>query len=384
MVIPHKLRCCRCRREFSSLAVMGLGERKVPMFVVIESVTSVEEALAQAVCQLCLDKGGAPERGLQEVLNGLRVLATSRVVIPARIAPVAQSPVDFRAVAARTRLRAPDPRPTLGALTRQEDPSQESLKGGIGESSVAVLEKARQALADSFHQKVGDARDLLQEIRQKAASADVCDLVEKFYALLDEALRLAAPNLDGQRKLLEYLGTSRAQLDELQLEVYLTHTVIPKKGDGGGGGCTTEVVPREARGCPRGKLERIKMDGITIVRKRSSLPLPNRPLGEPMLLVRVRYPDGEEYGSRYTVESGRPRSLPAALNTLGEALVCLVSWLAGRDDLIVACTSCDRRQTLQLNLTQLMFWRIESAALDESGQDAPEALTAVIDGRVHS
>lgn len=350
--MPATTQCSRCSRILPVRSCVQVGDTYLPMFVVLMDVGTVEEALAQATCQMCLSNKGPPERDLYKILLGLGCESAAPTLptlggIPSRRGrPTAPSlsgvsivegwnrdptrPSLAGVTIERPRRPVQDWRPSaseprLPRVLRQERPLEperpvKHLTGSIGDSAanVVALEAAMKAAKERDEAKrrvrlakfggfMGSLTRLLARIRETAALADVQDEVAQFR----EKLSVAAgfdPKSRGKKRLTEHLGTSQGELERLCYFFYglreRRHIPNPEiiSVDAFEGGRRPEFWDQNG-----GMRPDFYVVQVEIVRMRSTTPIPNIPLsgggGDPR--PRIVYPAGGKYGSDYTVENSR-------------------------------------------------------------------------------
>ncbi|PJE77066.1 hypothetical protein COV05_01465 [Candidatus Uhrbacteria bacterium CG10_big_fil_rev_8_21_14_0_10_48_16] len=348
--MPVTVKCCRCPRELPPN-----GEVKgLPVLVVLEEATSAEDAIAKATCHWCLKDEERPGQSLLIALANFGVKKDDPLIIPALGTPtrtptlsptlhtggprsdMGPSLKDVSIAGRPTRSfprTTPSPRwdnapklpRALQAPARPPPaPKVKSLRGGMGDRNMEVLREASvaaRARAEKKCQKVlFFMRLLLGKVRKISATSEVWNLVETFYVKLDEAVKLDVEQR-GKKGLLEFLGTSYKELDELCLLVYQHMSVKPgrlaprtyssKSRD-------REVVTIDAfagMGRPehwtsKGAGRQAGFYQFEVVRTKSVLPDPNDPLtGDVPNKPRIIYPEGGQYGSEFEVENSRDNQL---------------------------------------------------------------------------
>ncbi|MFA4845386.1 MAG: hypothetical protein WC654_02410 [Patescibacteria group bacterium] len=447
--MPVVATCCQCRSTYPVKAIMSLPGGNIPLLVVLPDVSRVEDALAGATCQVCLNKTGSQERGLFAVLTRLGCTEVqaraSRLVLPTRHS-CASLTVDLRALAVgketphgpsmagarvvlpsavdlRARLEMPrrgavrpvparepmiDDKPRImRALQppdqREPEPKVEPLKVGLDARSIAALEAARPAARvrdeakrrsrlGKFGARMKKLKHLLLFVREHAALGDVDREIEEYKKILIEAIDFD-PKQRGRQGLLSRLGTSEVELEELRIEFFTTHTIVPKKDGGEGGGEDgSQVVQREPMGHVKGvRLAQSEInpfpngcrprhfDGkcnegrqvallpVMVVQAKSSLPIPNAPLCEPEdPYPKIVYPQGGRYGDDYTVKGSRRKPKPDRI--MGKAKVALLVWSADHIESIVSCTNDPVGgvvQSTEIPLVDLMCLYLEPYLEDE-------------------
>lgn len=421
--MPAQATCCQCHQTRPIKAEMNLGDRSIPLLVVPQDVSSIEEALEAATCQVCLKKSGPVDRGLFQVLMALgaedldSVTPASRgaVVVASRDEPIRQRgavvvqrgpPLQVAIVdplagtslvlPARERpgrdRRGPPPHARLShshprlpdALrdpepVRDPEPPVEHLTGAIGESggNAAVLEVAkgvirqrdeakRRERAQKFDKLLFYLRLMLARVRKNAATSEVWDLVEVFERKLWEAVEVD-PASRGPRKIRAQLGTSDEEIEALCLRFYEKPSswtrkpgMVCEKMDAFEGGRRPEFWDMKGGRKPA-------FYELEIVRTKSSLPIPNHPLpgGNEDPRPRIIYPEGGGYGPDYTVENSRRErhQFDWELRPFGWALTMLVSWSGDHLDSEIVCNG------ESFNLPDLLCWFIEPAMSDEEDQN---------------
>lgn len=392
--MPVQATCCRCKREFPVKAVMSLAGVNIPLLVVLSEVNSVEEAIALATCQVCLNKDGPSDRGLHVILTRLgctevqagglhmdqRTLQRSRtqagpsmsgvrVVLPKmpdkqrgpfrRPAPPREPSLDER-----QRL----PKVLEESFLREPESKPEPLRVPLIEADQAQLRALRKKIREQnsarFQEMMPELHAELDRVRGVASHEDVDAAVEALLAKVGEAVRLD-PDQRGKAMLLRDLQTSEAELESLRLIFWATHTIIPKKSGGNGGEGeaedrdTYEARPHEPRSLVIGiKLEEVEEnpfpDGrrprhfdrhgegrqatlhpVIVVRAKSDLPrVANKALGEPEgPCPKVVYPKDGQYGKVFTVQESR-RVSPKD-RSWGRAQGALLLWAADHPESVV-------------------------------------------------
>lgn len=365
--MPSIVKCSQCPRTFPVRAQMQVKDRSLPMLVVLQEVVSVEVALTQATCQVCLGKAGPPDRGLHEVLKGFGlkdeedmstppreaavvvhvreecavhtvgvVVSDARSREVAMVDPLMGTSIQVtRSLTLPARARRPSgsrreqwrpvsneprvPRALCEPELREPSPKVEHLTGTIGSSSgnATVLGVAMKAAKERDEvrrleraQKFGKILFwltlTLARIRKNAATTEVWDLVETFERKLSEAAKFDAQQR-GRKGLLAMLGTSTEEFEAFCLEFYLAkeplHFVRP-----------VEIVTIDAFEGVRRPESWDEKGGkkpafyeLEVVRIKNSLPVPLPPLpdGGEDPRPRIIYPEGGQFGSDYTVEHSR-------------------------------------------------------------------------------
>lgn len=288
--LPTMAQCTKCKKEFG-IGALCPGTRTMPMLVVINRVTSVEEALANAQCQDCLCLGGPASKGLERILKSLLetigsdASATSPTVValPGRDADAQQALMDSLlsqsgAAHAPDRgrhhrggddHRGPSRRETREALRAQPKPPRGMT---LDEAALSALQKAREGMEAQEAQRkrsrlaqfgglMGSLKRRLLKIRELAALQAVDDLIDAFTAKLEDAIPLDPKNR-GRKKLLTHLGTSHTELAELSVTCYHSNTVVPGEGDNGlgsvRGSLSSHLEPRDGK--VRSERESLMMD----------------------------------------------------------------------------------------------------------------------------
>lgn len=296
--MPTSANCSRCLRTFPVRSSVQVGDVFLPMFVVLEDVRTIEEALAQATCQVCLKNQGSLEGDLYQTLMrlGCESLAPtstiSRGIKPRRGLPTQPSllgvkmvdgwnPDPTRPSLLGVTIERPRPpkqvvrpalsEPRLPGFLRKEAPSEperpiEHLRGKMGEfgHNAAVLGAAhsesleraqarRSERAQKFCNLFFWLRLALARIRKNAAEREVWNLVDTFQRKLVEAASLDLQNR-GIKKLLAQLGTSSEELESLCLGFYQkpstwrrSRGTISEKMDAFKDGCRPELW--DMKGC---------------------------------------------------------------------------------------------------------------------------------------
>ncbi|MEK7619837.1 MAG: hypothetical protein AAB413_01195 [Patescibacteria group bacterium] len=356
---PLMANCSQCSRSFPIRAQMQVSGVSLPMLVVLPQVDSVEAALEQATCQVCLNKTGPADRGLHQVLKNLglkdedeapalreaAVTVRPALEVPARtgsavvistrprevtvVDPLMGTSIERPRLALPARDRGPrrDDRrspPSESRLPRslhQPDrhkplPKVEHLTGAIGQTAAnaAVLEVAMKAAKvrdeakrlereEKFNKLLFWLKLSLARIRKNAATTEVWNFVETFKRKLSEAASLDS-NQRGKKGLLAELGTSVEGLEALCHEFYSGKEPLQPRRP-------IEVVTLDAFEGGRRPETWDKKGGrkpafyqLKVVRTKNSLPVPNPPLpnGDEDQRPRIVYPEGQEFGSDYTVE----------------------------------------------------------------------------------
>ncbi|MBI4438121.1 hypothetical protein HY631_04185 [Candidatus Uhrbacteria bacterium] len=297
-IMPARTKCVRCQREFPVKAVMSLeDESDIPLLVVLTEVSSIEEAIALATCQVCLKRQGPTDRGLYDLLLSLGAVdsvsahsargssipkvdlaALARLqtravkpVVPLLAGVRIQMPWREEHLPPRGTFRPPPRRPERiddepripKALQPQEkresEPKVEPLKGGLDARSLAALQAARpaarardQAKQLRLFSKLGACmkvlKSQLREIRTQAAERDVSTWLTAFDAKLAEAV-ICDPKHRDRGALLALLATSQGELETLGQQFWLTHSAaVPTQGGGGSGpGRAKGDAPKSAR-----------------------------------------------------------------------------------------------------------------------------------------
>ncbi len=171
-----------------------------------------------------------------------------------------------------------------------------------------------------FGKMVENQRAQLEQIREKAASTDVDDLIEE---LRGWVRYLPMVDDDGRdyEQILSLIGTSEQELERLAVEYYQHVSFDPTGSDSSGGG-GVRIVPRETSEPAEGskcRVSTIEVGDCTInvfVISTNHLPEPNQPLphvpagtGAEALpaISKIVYPEGHEYGSEPILVLGDDR-----------------------------------------------------------------------------
>ena len=440
--LPEQAICCQCKQAFTVKAVMKLTSGSIPMLVVVQDVTSIEEALACATCQVCINKEGPKDRGLHGVLLALGCTQTPSLPAALSVSPRLRSEPPTLDVAALTKARGKHQVPTMAGVrvvmppplprgnlhrappreerlndrprlpkvleqpvVREPEPTHEPLRVSLDERSIAALklagadarkrdeEKKRVRLA-----KFGSLMEVLQAslsvIKNDPGKEDIGSHLDTFENTLVEALTFD-PLQRGKKALLEFLSTSQDELDECDRAFWVTHTVVP----GGGGEVRPagharltpeveeiEVNPFEGGVVPRrfnakGEWPPISILPVIVVRTKPKLPTPNSPLGEPgSSPPRIVYTEGGRYGKEYTVE-GSSRSVPKDYQW-SWAQMNVAVWSLSHQDAVLICNG------VTVNLSDLMCLYMEPYVLpdsEESSQEVPaEPADATAEGQPHA
>lgn len=365
--MPVTVKCCRCER-----VLPPNGEVKgLPVLVILEEATSAEGAIAKATCHWCLKDEERPGQSLLTALADFGVKKESLIIptlgTPPRtptlsptlhaVGPRVDMGPSLKDVSiaqtgrpARSFPRSTSPRwdnapklPRVLQAPARPPPALrvKPLRGGVGDRNMEVLREASVAARARDEQKKIDRAEqcekilfclrlLIGKVRKNATTFEVWSLVETFCVKLDEAVKLDVEQR-GKKGLLEFLGTSYKELDELCLLVYQHMTVEPgrlvprtrslKSKD-------REVITLDAfAGMGRPEHWTSKGDGrqagyyqFQVVRTKSVLPEPNPPLtGDVPNKSRIIYPDGGQYGSEFEVENSRYNQLETLCVSFAEA-----------------------------------------------------------------
>lgn len=417
--MPAQATCCQCKREFPVKAVMSLPGGNIPLFVVLSEVSSVEEAIALATCQVCLNKEGPSDRGLHAILVslGCKDVQMPGPLMDQRALPGNRKPAGLSMSGVRVTLPripekpslpfrrpAPPREPSLNEEPRfpkilekpvvhEHEPKPEPLRAPLVEAAQLreLRKRVRAANAIKFLELVEELRTGLERIRSMAATEDMDGAVDGWFTKLGEALRLD-PDQRGKAKLLMYLKTTEEELESLRLVFWATHSIVPKKGSGDGGegedGDTYEARPHVPRSLAIGiKLEEVEEnpfpDGrrprhfdkkgegrqatlhpVIVVRAKSELPrVPNKPLGEPEdPPTKIVYPNGGLYGVAFTVQGSR--RIPPKDRSWSCAQMTLAVWSLDHENTVVTCNG------VLVNLCDLMCSYIEPYVLPQSEESA--------------
>ncbi|MBI4435670.1 hypothetical protein HY630_03290 [Candidatus Uhrbacteria bacterium] len=390
---------------------MNLGDRSIPLLVVPGGVSSIEEALEAATCQVCLGKTGSPDRGLYRVLKDLGAEDLDSAITPASRGAVVVASRDEQPTRQRGAVVVQSGRPREVAIfdpllgtslvlpTRVRDrrgpplhagrpPSSEPrlpraprevghLTGAISKSrdNAAVLEAVRAGIeeraqerrrqrAEAFEKLIFYLRLTLARIRKNAATSEVWERMETFVAKLDEAVSLDAQR--DRKGILQTLGTSEAELVALCLMVYQKpSTWVWKPGsmsetiDAFEGGRRPEHWDEKGGRKPR-------FYAVEVLRSNSSFPVPNPPLpgGDEDPRPRVIYPEGQKYGPDYEVQNSQSEhhQFDWELRPFGWAVIGLTSWMDQCPDLELVCNGS------KFNLPDLLCWFVEPVLDEEEEQ----------------
>jgi hypothetical protein len=388
--MPETATCQKCKRTIPVKAKMQIAKRvSIPLLVVPSQVDSVEAALAAAICQVCLERKGDPDRGLVEVLKRLGLSDAPLPMLTLSAMPRPSTPKVVPVLATPARDRAPSlcgvsivssgPKRSRGSRRdshrRDNDPKMpkalqpkpkprprepiEHLTSAIGSlgDNKAVLEAAMETARKSDAQRVvetaaqraaerrsrrakfaalmGSLKRLLVKIRDRAAVEPVHDMVVSFFEKLTAAVEVDPnPRPRGSGGLMELRGTSRDELRELELQVYLEMIVncdgsmcARTPGSQNKSRTVREIVMMDAfGGVSRPQHWDTKTGGVRVgfyefevVRAKRSLPDPNpTPYDGP----KVVYPEDGRYGPDYEVHGSQLGILFVALaKTFGEWLL---------------------------------------------------------------
>jgi hypothetical protein len=335
------------------------------MLVVPSEVDNMEAALAQVICQVCLNKQGSVDRGIHRVLLALGVKDVvskpnlSRAMVPAPV-PVAHLPSSTRSQAPRAFAIRPrsqvikstnpltgmtigatppperkqrsgyEPSPLSEkrlppALRKSERaPSQEPitpLRGTIGNSgkNEAVLQAAAEGIRERdqarrrervqrFTSLMTQIGELVETIRQSAPTTEVWEQVDEVFTLLKEAVPLD-PIQGGKDSVLKDLKTSTAELEGLCLRVYEKPLIWKWHREEGYRLETLDAFEggRRPESWDQRGGKKPSLYQFEAIRIPSKTPVPNPPLpgGGEDLRPQIVYPKGEMYGSTYTVHNSR-------------------------------------------------------------------------------
>jgi hypothetical protein len=375
------------------------------MFVVLADVNSVEEALAQATCQMCLNKHGAADRDLYKILLGLGCESP---------APATPSLGGFRTRPGRSTTPTLEGTVILGAPARRPDgpstvglsiemsrhPSKNQppsvrdrkvvpLKGAIADmgSNTAVLEVAKQASmereqamraarAERFDKIFLWLRLTLARIRKQAGTGEVWNQVEIFKRKLSEAVEID-PKCRGVTKLLAEIGTSREELESLCLMSYdkpftrkRLHGAVCEKMDAFEGGRRPESW--DAKGGRKPAFYEFE-----VVRPKSSSPIPNSPLtdGNDKPRPKVIYSADGQFGPRYKIQNStrEPSESDQMKGPPIWAVAGIIRWANDHPDVSLRCNGCP------MNLLGVLCLGIQGFIPqdDQSSAETDSALTSV-------
>lgn len=390
-LMPITARCHKCSRTLPVRAQMNLDSGdKIPLLVVLSEVGSVEEALVQAICQVCLHKTGSADRGLYEVLMRLGLKnGEDEAKPPSDAAVVVYVRQEHAAPLVGVVVSSSRPRevsivdPLTGQsiqVTRPTEPSvrdrrshgecrddwrfissescvprnlreaehiskpsaaKKHLTGAIGRSgdNAAVLEAAMAGIckrdeerrlerAKKFDKLIHWLRLTLAKIRNRAKAQEVWGLVDTFERKIGEAANLDAHNR-GKKGVLAVLGTSAEDLEGLCLQCYSPWERLRI--------LNPEVVTMDAfEGGRRPESwdlrggKRPTFYEFEVVRTKSSLAVPNPSLpgGDGDSCLRIVYPKGGEYGNEHTtLNSRRDPQIDMICSEVTRLLAC---WFARR------------------------------------------------------
>lgn len=336
--MPAQATCCQCHKSRPVKAQMNFEDRSIPLLVVPQDVSSIEEALAAATCQVCLSRKGSVDRGLYQILKNLGAedldcttpvvargaIVASRDEQPSRergavviqrgqpqevvivdplvgtslVRPVRErSGHDHRGSPHRGHGWNPAPsEPRLPDVlrdpepVREPEPPVEHLTGAIGQSggNAAVLEAAkgvirqrdeakRRERAQKFDSLMFWLKLTLARIRKQAAQREIWNLVEAFQRKLGEVSYLDLEQR-GKRRLLEQLGTSEDEIQSLCLRIYERQSNWRRSQETV---CETIDAFEGGRRPEHWNIESGRKPAfyeLEVVRTKSNLPIPNSPL----------------------------------------------------------------------------------------------------------
>ncbi len=421
--MPAEILCCRCKKTFPVKALMSLSSgEKIPLLVVLIEITSIEEALTNATCQVCLEKNGPSDRGLHNVLFGLGCIdaptTSTRLVLPTRGRASADPKVDLRALASvgkapkcpsmagvrvtmpempRGKFRRPVParEPSLNdeprlpkalmkQTPREPEPEIEHLHHTMADlvKNREALKQVAQAARVAAGERITLILDTLRIIKEDASKMDVEDRVASLVESINQAVRLD-PDQRGKKKIYEILCTSEAELSGLRMIYWMllhgSHRSIVK-------GCELEEV--EENPFPDGRRPRhfdkegegrqAALRPVIVVRPKSALPVPNKPLGEPEgPSPKIVYPEGGRYGKDFIVNGSR-RVTPKG-NTWAFVKMDFLIWAADHPEAVVPYTNDPVdgvAPRVEIPLIDLLCSHLESYVAPE----LDHSITPVVDG----
>ncbi len=423
MHIPTQATCQLCGRTFPVRSQMQIDGKSLPMLVVPHKVDSVEAALEQATCQVCLSKTGPPDRGLHQVLKDLGaedhntdVTAPPGAVVVASgnepprergaviqrgppkevtmfdplmgtsvATPPLKVPVRDRSLRRDDWRSAPNEPRLPHALRGSEGPVAkavaEPFTASIGHNpqNAAVLEAAQAAIrqrdeakrlerVQKFEKVMHWLRLALARIRKNAGKMEVWNLIETFERKVREAADLRSRG--GMNSVRALLGTSENELEVLCLEYYLQK--VPLRFP-----YPVEIIKLDAfedgrrpESWDQRGVKKPAFYELEVVRIRSTLPIPNPPLsgGDEGLRPRIVYPEGGQYGPDYTVENSRRlTSVEGKIDACcSEVAGLFLRWLARfRED--VGISESITRIDLSAHLPTF-FADLKQALMDEAAE----------------
>lgn len=431
--MPATTQCSQCMRTFPVRAQMQVEGKSLPMLVVLPEVISVDEALEQATCQVCLKKTGLPDRGLYEILKRLGLkdeeddAPSPREVTVIRVREGHTTPtvgvvvsdsrprevtifdplmgtsiqVTHQEPPAHER-RSRDPRrddwraspsePRLPSVLRERkrdikpEPKVEHLTGTLADSAAnaAALETAMKAAKERDEAKrrvrlakfggfMGSVARLLARIREAAALTDVQDEVAEFRAKLSKAAGVD-PKSRGKKRLTEHLGTSQGELERLCYFFYepreRRHILNPEIIDVDAFEGDRRPEFWDQNGGMRADFYVVQVE---IVRTKSTMPIFNPPRsgGDDDSRPRIVYPEGHEYGPDYRVENPtrEPHQFAWERNALSWATVDLVCWLGDHQEAEILCNG------IRFPLDDLMCWIVELAVMSDEELETDDSNT---------
>lgn len=363
--MPTMATCCQCSRAFPVRSQMQAERGSLPMLVVPSEVDSMETALTQATCQVCLNTQGSVDRGLHRVLLALGVkdavsrpnLARAMMVTPvpvvrsvsptrnqalrafailprsqvvSSINPLTGMTIDATPPPERKQRSGYEPSPLSEkrlppALRKSErapcDEPITPLRGMIGKSgkNEAVLQAAAEGIRERdqarrrervqrFTSLVAQISELVGTIRQSAPTTEVWDRVDEAFALLKEAVPLD-PIQGGKDSLLKDLKTSTAELEGLCLRVYEKPLIWKWNREEGYRLESLDAFEggRRPESWDQRGGKKPSLYQFEVIRIPSKTPVPNTPLpgGDEAPRPRVVYPKDSQFGSNYTVQNSR-------------------------------------------------------------------------------
>jgi hypothetical protein len=379
-LMPAKAICTRCRSKYGVDAVIQTKNGSLPLLVVLAEVTTMKDALAGVICQLCLKNAGSENRGLYAVLTALGCAASGDAPVIAPSSRAQSTGPNMAGVYVEMPRRGPqgfvrreerlDDRPRLPRAfqpeLREPLPAPEPFRAGLDERAKAALQAALPSARErdagkqrrrehAFQAGMESLQERLVLIKSRAAKEDVEDLVVAFMKKLREVVK-SDPLQRGKDDILEWLDSSQEELDQLRQGTSQAQ-VWRKKNGGGEGGDGGEVL-----------VEHVLRAG------KVAPPTVNDALGEPYAGPKIVYPKGKEYGWHFTIVRSSSESYRS--RTWARAKATLLLWASEHEQTVLVCNGAS------VPLIDLLCAYLEPLVLPELVESGAEVL--VTEGAVPS
>ncbi len=216
--------CHVCQGSFPLSQTTRFKASQIPMLVVLGSVSTLGQALDSAICQGC-----TKEDGLPSLLSVLEALGYNYGDMLIRGHEEIGDASVSKAVHLADSHQVTHPRDRHTDRVLVEKPTRVTLGDLIGDKTdqlrqaVDTVEESR-ALVHQAH--MNTAKEYLREIRCKAKTHDVNELVEQFYSAVDAAC-VHDKRGRNRKALVRLSGTSREELRHLSVLHFASMTALP-------------------------------------------------------------------------------------------------------------------------------------------------------------